>query len=360
MGCVKACWVAGASCAVWLLACSPPRPSDEAGDSGVWQTAPDAGGGMDGGVNPDASRPGADAGLCIFPAAVRGFDWTVGTNGPTRYYAHAPASPVGLTIALHGTNGSAESLAENKVEWASFFRDAVMHGLALLVPESTQRTVPRQWDNDPSTTNPDITRVVALLNMMVQQGLVSSATPINVMGISQGGGVAGIFAEVMRSMGKPVRAVAVYCAGDSATYRSSRYNLPTTFCVAAEDDVAGDAEGVQANVDVLVGKGVDVELYVQPVRQACPERFTRVPGLSTADSVAIFNGLVGGGSLAADGTVLLTSSDMDTGGEGVPGLPAAYAAASDRVREQLRVVAAQHAFFGDRNQETLAFFTNHR
>ena len=46
-------------------------------------------------------------------------------------------------------------------------------------------------------------------------------------------------------------------------------------------------------------------------------------------------------------------------GAAPPGIPPELSAFSDDIDEQLQVVAAGHAFFGDRNDATLAFFAAH-
>lgn len=57
------------------------------------------------------------------------------------------------------------------------------------------------------------------------------------------------------------------------------------------------------------------------------------------------------------GTVLAHGSDLEGGAP--PGVRVPLAAFSADVDEQLQVVAAGHAFFGDRNDATLSFFAAH-
>lgn len=309
----------------------------------------------------DASAPSDPAGAsCLFPPAKRTFTWTTGTSGPTTFYSFAPPKPAGLIVALHGTNGSATAVAEKKVEWASLFETAVARGYAVVVPESEQRAKPRQWDNARKADNPDVVRVSSLIDAMASSGAITASTPIYVMGMSQGGGVAGLIATMLAASGKPVRAVGVYCSGASSYYGSAQYSLPTTFALMANDSVANKPADVAANADALEARGVDVELHTQSAGRVCPTRFTRIPGIDAEASRAIFDGLVAGGAVAADGTVLAGSSDADDPATGLPGLPSAYAAYADAVSEQLRVVGAQHAFYGDRNAATLSFFDAHR
>lgn len=79
--------------------------------------------------------------------------------------------------------------------------------------------------------------------------------------------------------------------------------------------------------------------------------------MDAAASRAIFDGLRGARVVDADGTVLTHGSDLEGGAP--PGIPPELSALSDDIDEQLQVVAAGHAFFGDRNDATLAFFAAH-
>lgn len=330
------------------------------------ETSVDGGSLVDGGglaEAGDASPPNpsdaADAASCDYPPVDRGFVWNTGTSGSTSYYTYAPPAPVGVIVALHGTNGSSLAVAEKKVEWRAFFRDAALRKYALVVPESEQRTKPRQWDSDLSAANPDTSRITALLDELVVAGSISSTTPIYFVGISQGGGVAGIFGAVLATAGRRVGAVGVYCAGGSAAYSKPQYTIPTTFALMEKDSVTKDAAAVAANSSALNARGVDSILYTQREGRVCRARFARIAGVSVADSATIFDGLVAGGTLTAEGRVVTATTD-NADSSVPPGLPPAYAPFADAVSEQLGVVASEHAFFGDRNAETLSFFDAHR
>jgi len=319
------------------------RPSDSGAPSSVG-TPSDAGGSSD-----------VRAAACsVSPAEFDG-TWTVGTSGNTTYHRFDHPSPRGLVVALHGTNGSSESVARKKREWQGFHAAARARGYSLLVPESEQRDKPRRWDNAPTADNVDLRRIATLVDDAITTGRLPARSPVYFIGMSQGAGVAPIYGQLLASRGYPVRAVASYCGGASGVYARSEYTLPTTFAAMAADDVIPDgASAVASNVAALAARGIPSSSYVKPVEVLCPERFTRMPSVDGAASRAIFDGLVAGGVVDATGNVLKHGSDLE--GAAPPGLPSAYAALADEVDEQLQVVAAGHAFFGDRDQETLAFF----
>jgi dienelactone hydrolase len=341
-----------------LMACGPGgRAGDDEAD------ATDDGRIVDGPSPIDVDLPhgGGDAGAtpdagCDFPP-VPAVTFTEGTSGPTTYFLRVEANPRGLVVALHGTNGSARSLAENKVEWWAFFREAGALGYSVLIPESEQRDMPRRWENSPDAGNPDLARIEALIGVARAEGALSAGQPIMFIGMSQGGGVAPIFGQVLASRGLPVRAVAVHSAGGGATSNDA-YRLPTTFVAMANDTIVSAAES-QASARLLTERGIDSTVFVLPETTVCPERFTRISGLDASASRQIFDGLVAAGALGADGAVLTAADDQVTDSS-LAGVPAAYAPFTRAIDEQLQVAGARHTFFGGRARETLAFFEAHR
>lgn len=329
-----------------LLACSGSK-ADTVGP--VPGTASDASAG-------DATT--SPVGACAPETALFGGEWKVGTSGPTRYFRHDVPAAKGLVIALHGTNGAAESVATKKIEWQSFHAAAAARSLAILVPESEERAKPRQWDNSASRTNPDLTRIASLVDAIRDEGAISKSTPIYVVGMSQGGGVAPIFGQLLQAAGYPVRAVAAYCAGGSRVFEQPAYDLPTIFNAMSADSVVASGDAIEASAAALRARGVDADSFIKPVERVCPERFVRIPGIDANSSRQIFDGLVASGSVRADGTVMAIGSDRDDDAP-LEGVPTAFADRTKAISEQLQVVAAQHAFYGDRNDATLTFFAAH-
>lgn len=297
----------------------------------------------------------ADA-ACSTDAAAFDGTWQVGQSDGTTYYRHDHAEPAGLIIALHGTNGSAESVATVKREWQSFHAAADARGYSILVPESDLRDAPRRWDNSVGPGNPDTARIATLIDEAVSEGAISADDPIFVIGMSQGGGVAPIFGQVLVERGFPVRGVAAYAASPNAVCERPEYNLPTTFVAMEADDVVPEAaSGIDSCADSLAARGVPAETWVKPIESLCARRFTRIPSIDATESERIFGGLVEAGVVSESGEVLVYGSDLD-GESTIPGVPSEFADITREIDEQLQVVAAGHAFVGDRNEATLDFF----
>ncbi|MFO0665852.1 MAG: hypothetical protein U0174_18005 [Polyangiaceae bacterium] len=218
-------------------------------------------------LSTDAGGAATDGGAVACSSEPALFDgkWTVGTSGPTTYHRFDHPTPKGLVIALHGTNGSSASVATKKKEWQSFHAAARARGYSLLVPESEQRDKPRRWDNSPSANNPDLVRLASLIDEASRVGGLSPTSPIYLVGMSQGAGVAPIFGQLLAARGYPVRAVAAYCGGSSPIFSRPEYTLPTIFAAMASDDVITDASAaVEANVSALKARGVETSSYVKP------------------------------------------------------------------------------------------------
>lgn len=328
----------------------PDVPAEDAGprvvDAG--SSLPDAGEGTDAGT--DGGGLG-DGGCARLP--VRAVPFTSGTSGPTTWFLARAQAPRGLVLALHGTNGSATSVAQNKLEWQVFFGEALARNYSVLVPESEQRTSPRRWDNSPRASNPDLVRLASLLDDAVASGAMPAGAPILVIGMSQGGGVAPLYGQLLASRGYPVRAVAVHSAGPTAVVSNAAYTLPTTFIALQNDDIVPVADTLAA-ADALAARGVPTERFLEPASAICPEAFTRIPGVDAEGSRAIFTGLVDAGVLSAAGEVRLAGSDLDQS-SALPGVPAPFSAFTRAIDEQLQVAGARHAFFGGRAAVTLDF-----
>ena len=91
-----------------------------------------------------------------------------------------------------------------------------------------------------------------------------------------------------------------------------------------------------------------------------PERFARVPGISTATSLAVTDELRSAG--VVDPVTGMVTVDADEIAQRVVADPAAYPVISAQgdgareVRNQLKVTRAEHSMFSDLTRRTLDFF----
>ncbi|MFO0736003.1 MAG: hypothetical protein U0270_08995 [Labilithrix sp.] len=295
---------------------------------------------------------------CVTSPVVRDIFESFSDAGTTTYFEATPDAR-GIVIALHGTGGTSSSLAQESVEWASFLHEAARRGYALMIPESLERTPPRQWDAQSETG--DSAHIAKLVDLFEKKAKLPATTPLFIVGMSQGGGAAPIVAAKLTQTGWPVRAVGVYCAGGSSVFDHAEYTLPTTFSLMANDTVMTERPAVEANAAKLKARGVPVDLAVNDARELCPTALARIPGLDEAAARSIYESLQKAGVLDATGKVVEFSRNTESGASPpVPGLDPQYATFERTIREQLWVAMADHAFFGARNDATLSFFDAHR
>jgi hypothetical protein len=114
-----------------------------------------------------------------------------------------------------------------------------------------------------------------------------------------------------------------------------------------------------ANIAELESRGICNGLYENDRQPIYPERFARVPGLSVANSIAMYNELVANNQIDANGYALNSSIIQAN----VLANPSAYPTIVNFVNQgitgmvsQIGASNAEHSFYSDYNYETLKFF----
>ena len=116
-----------------------------------------------------------------------------------------------------------------------------------------------------------------------------------------------------------------------------------------------------ANVALLDTRGICNDLYENDRQPIYPERFARVPGISVANSILIYNELVVNNQIDANGYAL-NSSVIEAN---VLANPSAYPTIVSFVNQgitgmvsQIGASNAEHSFYSDYNAATLDFFAD--
>ncbi len=150
-------------------------------------------------------------------------------------------------------------------------------------------------------------------------------------------------------------ACGIYCAG-AAIPLFNITTVPTVWSLGRNDDLY-DHTTFLANATTalasLTTRGVGGELRENLPSPVYPRRFLRIPGLSAADSQAIYDSLNSGGFLDALG-YLLADPVSDT--NWMSGIPARYAAFDQAIGAQLNCCYSEHNFFSDFDNKVLQFF----
>lgn len=270
-------------------------------------------------------------------------------NGSSFGY-YFPANSRGIVFRFHGGNGNGSSFF-TKSEDRTSANDLVAAGFAVISLDSSNR-VAKQWSTVQPPNNPDLTNVQALINLFISRGLITQATPIFTLGMSNGGAFSPRAAYWLSISGANVKGAAVYCAqGDTFAGQS---NVPTIWNLASNDGSIG-ASGNQAAYDayqILIGRHIPTQYNVNLPSPVYAERFARIPGLTVSDSQIIYNSLKNNNYLGRGGYLIQDPniSNIQTA------IPPAYNSYRSDIGDQLNACFTAHQFFSDFDSRVIAFF----
>lgn len=261
-----------------------------------------------------------------------------------------PANPVGVLFHFHGSGGSMNGLFSQS-EQTVFARELVAAGYAVVALNSSDR-VNAQWSTASPPNNPDITNVQTAIASFVARGLMTNQTPIFASGISNGGGFA---PRVSLFLG--FRGTAIYIATSNATIMQNTGSATIWNIMRNDSTLApGSVEEAFSNYSILRGRGIRAEYNVLEPSPVFPERFRRIPGLTAADSNAIYDALKSNGFL--DRRDLLVQNPNTSGWQTV--IPSQYSGNLPDIFDQLKICYTEHQFFSDHNRRTIRFFDSVR
>jgi len=272
-----------------------------------------------------------------------------------------PERPRGVIFLFHGSGG-AETYATNAATQEAI-APLMAAGYGFAASASAQRAEPRRWDlstHDP-VANADIAFMLAFYTRLVESGEIAPDTPVFTMGMSNGGGMANLFAMAALRDGLPVRAVANYMGPFPASMQemvAAGVRPPATFAVAGERDGLVSAAAVMAGAARLKELGVPVEARL--VREgALTASVFAIPGAAGAEAgQEIFGRLVRLGIVDTEGRRLFRAGQAVITRDDQAALRALLASAGlDRRVERLLLIGwGAHQMRGDLAAEQLAFF----
>ncbi len=274
----------------------------------------------------------------------------------SNYYYYVPAIHAGVVIRLHGTGGSGGSLF-SRPDGKQFADELIAAGFGIVSPDSSNRQT-KQWDaRTAAATNPDLVNIKGILQALTAQGLMSASDPIFVQGESNGGGAAGVYAPYLNA-----KAQAIYISSAEAGINTLNSTVPTIFGLEQFDGTIGDAAGIgyngissaQRNFQTLLQRGVPAELYFNKATPLNPTRFTRIAGISAADSSAIYQAYFDAGLLDEFGVILADPFS----GVYQAALPAKYSGSYNEIENELRQAFTEHSFFNELDLRTISFFNS--
>lgn len=254
-------------------------------------------------------------------------------NGSEVRFAIPAGSAHTLLLRFHGTGGSAQnqfSPGENL-----FFSElALARGFIVASLDSVDR-INKQWNPAFNLSNPDVQNVIALIEELRARGHITAATSVVAQGTSNG---AAFSSRVSALLDFDAQAL-VIAAGINPIIRTAA--VPTCWVLNQADSVVGPQAITDANASlaVLGTQGVRGALWQLAPSPVYPERFTRIRGLSLANSRAIYDALQKQGALDSNDYLLVNPADL------MPlDLPPGFAAVQPDILDQLNIAYAEHQF----------------
>lgn len=271
--------------------------------------------------------------------------------GPPRVYSFFPGQGSnGVIFLIHGGKGNAHIMVGD-TEILRFIDDATSRGFAVVAVNSFDR-VNVLWDTEPDAEdNIDLQRISAVRLDLIRRGLLTSADPVYLLGISHGGIFISLFTDANQAQLEfPVVARAIYIS-PGLPQSLAESSTPTMF-VLAENDTTVDSAPAEHAYNEFLSRGVPTQLWLHRASPLYPERFWRLEAISADDSRVIYQALKDAGVLDAD-DYLLVDPDLSPLYDKIP---EAYRYYDRVINNQLKVAYAAHWFMRDFNRQVLDFF----
>jgi len=302
------------------------------------------------------------------PAYSITYELMQGLNNPFNVYYYFPPNPIGIVYLFHGTGGSAENFIYG-VENRSFTNAAIARGYAIVSMDAEEVTLNQDIDGDggrrfmtqpiDTINNVDYRNIKKIAIEFINRGWITAGTPRFSIGMSAGSNFSAANSYIWNFTGVG------YCSRAQNTGFDVRTS-PFAYRLARYDDNPSynypvGLQQALANVALLDTRGICNDLYENDRQPIYPERFARVPGISLANSILMYNELVVNNQIDANGFAL-NSSVIEAN---VLANPSAYPTIVSFVNSgilgmvsQIGASNAEHSFYSDYNAATLDFFAD--
>ena len=302
------------------------------------------------------------------PAYSITYELMQGLNNPFNVYYYFPPNPIGIVYLFHGTGGSAENFIYG-VENRSFTNASIARGYAIVSMDAEEVTLNQDIDGDggrrfmtqpiDTISNVDYRNIKKITIEFINRGWITAGTTRFSIGMSAGSNFSAATSYIWNFTGVG------YCSRAQNTgfdvrlspfaYRLSRYDDNPSY------NYPVGLQQALANVALLDTRGICNDLYENDRQPIYPERFARVPGISVANSILMYNELVVNNQIDANGYAL-NSSVIEAN---VLANPSAYPTIVSFVNSgitgmvsQIGASNAEHSFYSDYNAATLDFFAD--
>jgi len=291
-----------------------------------------------------------------------------GLNNPFNVYYYFPPNPIGIVYLFHGTGGSAKNFIYG-VENRSFTNAAIARGYAVVSMDAEEVTLNQDIDGDggrrfmtypiDTINNVDYRNIKKITVEFINRGWITASTPRFSIGMSAGAVFSAATSAIWNFTGVG------YCAKAQNTGFEVRLS-PFAFRLSRYDDNASynypiGLQQAMANAAELESRGICNDLYENDRQPIYPERFARAPGISLANSIAIYNELVANNQIDANGYALnseVIQNNILANQAAYPTIVNLYNQGITNWYTQLGASNAEHSFYSDYNAATLDFYAD--
>ena len=302
------------------------------------------------------------------PAYSITYELMQGLNNPFNVYYYFPPNPIGIVYLFHGTGGSAENFIYG-VENRSFTNAAIARGYAVVSMDAEEVTLNQDIDGDggrrfmtqpiDTINNVDYRNIKKIKIEFINRGWITAGTPRFSIGMSAGSNFSAATSYICNFTGVG------YCSRAQNTGFDLRTS-PFAYRLARYDDNPSynypvGLQQALANVALLDTRGICNDLYENDRQPIYPERFARVPGISVANSILIYNELVVNNQIDANGFALNTSvieANVLANPSAYPTIVSFVNSGITGMVSQIGASNAEHSFYSDYNAATLDFFAD--
>lgn len=306
--------------------------------------------------------------LVAMPSYTISHEQIMGQNNLKSVYSCFPVNQIGVAYLFHGTGGSATNWVRT-VEYRSFVDAMIEAGFGVIITEAEEITLNTDLNNDgnlrwqpfPLDVNNgiDYLNIKAITDTFINRNKLTNSTPLYSVGMSNGGAFSAAI-----SYGNNYVAGVSYCASSASAIFDVRNNA-FAFRMARWDDNAqvgpeGNYEAWQ-NDSTLAARSVCHDYLIHDKQPIYPERFARIPGVTVAESQAVFSNLLATNQLDAN-HYALHSDTIKNHILAQPQLFTSFAALNvsqqSEVLNQIAAANAEHKFYSDYNYATISFLKN--
>lgn len=289
----------------------------------------------------------------------------MGINNLKKVYYYFPPNLKGVLYFFHGTGGQAVNWI-TRTEGRSLVDAAIADTLGIIVTESEESTLNTDLDGDgkirwqtfpiDTINGVDYLNIKAITDTLIHHGFFTKNTPRYSVGMSNGGAFSSAISFIYN-----FKAGVSYCASSAQLLSAVRIN-PLAFKMAKYDDhpevgPEGNYEAFQ-NDSILASRGICHDYKLHDRQPLYPQRFARIPGISSGTSNTIFNELQTNHQLDSNGYAIYSYDIYNNILASPLSYPTIVTLPSNvqlEIFDQIRCANAEHDFFSDYNYETLKF-----